>query len=285
MNLKEIKKEAIEVLKYKNNWLKLAVIIVAYYLIYILCNIFYKYDNKIGALAIIVFAIFSIPLAYGVSISFLKVYKKEKVNVLDFIMVGGSNFYEAWEIFFRKVIKLLPWILIVIIVERVGLRYLNQKVVDIILEKNLTYELASSVYRIYIIIINLVLIIFKIVIYIKSLYYCTAEYITYENENVTAKNAIEESEKIITKNKDKWRKLALIFIGIYYVIYIILNVSLNIVENLVETISFNSFIIIGVIFSLLNYIRIISIIICMQLFFVTAYKKVSESHKVENIEQ
>jgi len=283
MNLKEIKKEAIEVLKYKNNWIKLTIMLIAYYLLCYLSKMFYKYDNKIGVLGIIVFAIFSIPFAYGVIVSFIKAYKKEEVHILGFITEGFSNFYKSWEIFFRKLVKLLPWILLVIVIQYVCLEYISTKIGNLIIEKNLSFGLASGLYRTYTTIISIVLTILKIMIYIKSLPYLATEYIIYENENITVKNALEESKKIIAENKDKWRKVTFLFIGINYGLYISLITIMYLIMNALIDTNIESFNSIYLIISVLNYIRMIFIIIVIQAFYVVMYKNKMKSNKTEEI--
>lgn len=59
--------------------------------------------------------IISLPISYGYTASIIKLYRDEKVKVLDFIKLGLSSFKKIWKALILIIFKLAPWYLISIL--------------------------------------------------------------------------------------------------------------------------------------------------------------------------
>ena len=72
-------------------------------------------NNTLQLILSILAFIISVPLSYGLLISFIKLKRDEEVNTFDFLTEGFSNFSRAWLVALNVFVKmLLPVILIVL---------------------------------------------------------------------------------------------------------------------------------------------------------------------------
>jgi len=210
MKLYEIRKEARESLKGK--WGKSVLMILAFTFVLVIIGIISGFmtatfgeneDSLIASLITLATTIILLPIAVGMEFVFIKLKRNEEVDILEFIKVGISNFARIWGISFRIFLKtLLPLIIMaVMIVVSVALfimsfvsgeptGFFTSMIIPIILYIPLT-----------------------IWYYSRILLYSLAFYIAYDNPNMTGKEAVNESAKIMKGNRIKLVLLDLSFIG------------------------------------------------------------------------
>ena len=115
MKFNEINNEAKKYLK--NNFWKLFFII---FLNYIITTILSKFSNNFETVLFkLIYLTFlyavTIPLSYGVLVSFIKISRNEPISILSFISDGMKSFKSIWKVVGRTILKLLfPIILLII---------------------------------------------------------------------------------------------------------------------------------------------------------------------------
>ena len=187
----DFRKEARE--KLSGKWGKAACITLAYVFIFaILGFIEGLFSDTIEALLSIVVTIIDVPLALGLIISLVKLFNNEDVKAFDFLSSGFNNFGKSW---------CIPYIII-----SIGMfQYLRWP----ILHKSSTLFIPTSL-----IIIGFILLIASLIWNItKSYYYQLSYLISAEKPELSAKEAVEESEKLMAGKRGKLFCLQLSFIG------------------------------------------------------------------------
>ena len=210
MTSSEIKSKARESLT--NKWGKAALITFCYFVIEFLINFMISGSERsfplLSSLLSIGGTVISVPLAYGIMMSFMKLKRSENVEAFDFFTDGFSNFGKAWGITWNIVKKMiLPIILIVLI-------YI---LLSISITFAMTFSLfkaSSSAFPIFLTILcALALIGIYIWVAIKYLLYVLSYQIAYDNPNYSNKDVVEESERLMNGNRGKYFVLQLSFIG------------------------------------------------------------------------
>ena len=187
----DFRKEARE--KLSGKWGKAACITLAYVFIFaILGFIEGLFSDTIEALLSIVVTIIDVPLALGLIISLVKLFNNEDVKAFDFLSSGFNNFGKSWCISY--------------IIISIGMfQYLRWP----ILHKSSTLFIPTSL-----IIIGFILLIASLIWNItKSYYYQLSYLISAEKPELSAKEAVEESEKLMAGKRGKLFCLQLSFIG------------------------------------------------------------------------
>lgn len=203
MSISECKKEALS--RLKGNWGKAIGILVAYivfnFLITIVVGIFE--NNALLSLVLsIAQMLITVPLAYGLLYTYFKVYNGENVGAFDFVKLGFNNFSKSWKVSLWTVLKmLLPIILFIVIfvVMIVGASFLmvtGNATSPIILIATIVFYIISMIYMISI-----------------SLYYSLANLIAIDNEEMSAKDAVNTSKEMMKGNRGSLFLLQLSFIG------------------------------------------------------------------------
>ena len=99
-------------------WGKGALITFCYSLIEFALNFLSNLTENLEGLNIVVsiaIIIISVPLSFGLLVSFMKLKRGEEVHAFDFLTIGFSSFSRAWKICFSRLAKLiLPIILLVV---------------------------------------------------------------------------------------------------------------------------------------------------------------------------
>lgn len=208
MVLSDIRKQAREALAGK--WGKGALIVLAYcafefalgFVSGLVDNIaFLKFIMNIATIII------SVPISFGLIASFIKLKRGEEVKAFDFVTYAFSKFSRAWVITGGILSKIwLPLLLYVL--------------ATIALVFATTFGLAasaissSSSFVVIASIIGFALFIAAFIfLFVKSLLYSLAYFVGYDNENMSGKEAAEESAKLMTGNRCKFVLLQLSFIG------------------------------------------------------------------------
>lgn len=194
MKFNEINNEAKGYLK--NNFWKLFFIVL---LNYIITTIFSKFSNHFETtLFKLIYLIFlyaiTIPLSYGVTISFIKTSRNESVSIFDFISDGMKSFKSIWKVIGRTILKLLLPIILLIIGIFLSLVLFNFSILNLG-STNLPLLILS-------IIVSMALTIVPSIYYIiKCFCYSLTNFILYDNPDFTAKEIVAESDKMMKGNK------------------------------------------------------------------------------------
>ncbi len=207
MTSSEIRQKAREALTGK--WGKAALITLCYFLVeYLIGFIIGIFEDSAFSLVLsIANIIITVPLSYGILYEFIKLKRGENVKVFDFFNLGFSNFKRSWKVVFSTIIKMIvPIALIIVafIIFSIGLGVS-------IFEYNNTSTISSlSVISVIALIVMFVAEIWAIV---KGLYYVLSNYIAIDNPEMSSKEAVLESERLMQNNRAKYFLLNLSFIG------------------------------------------------------------------------
>lgn len=187
----------------KSVWMLLAYLLV-FFLIYFIQAIF---PAPFNFLLSIVILIIEIPLGFGLVMSFVKLYNSEEVYAFDFWNFGFKYFSKSWGITGYIFLKLLvPFILLVISYVLMSFGVIGGSI-SIILY-------SSSSGFIFLTFIGAILAIISAIWgATKSFYYLLSYIIAAENENLSAKEVVEESKRLMTGKRAKLFILQLSFIG------------------------------------------------------------------------
>jgi len=143
-----------------------------------------------------------IPMSFGLVTTFIKLKRKQELNYIDFIKDGFSNFNKVWSVFGNTLLKMiLPIICLVlsialIVIGTFVLATTSNFIFIFLIPLGLSCYLASLVFCI-----------------IKGFSYSLVYYILNDNPDMTGKEIVEESSKLMNGNKFKYFCLNLSFIG------------------------------------------------------------------------
>lgn len=206
----EIRKEAREALSGK--WGKGVCIILAYMLITFVIGFFeglFEGNPAIFLIIELAFIVITMPLSFGLIISFMKLKRGEDVKAFGFLKDGFSNFGKSWGIWFHTFIRmLLPVIcFVLILVLMTAMSIYNSA--SAIMSDTVSTSFNS--------LLHLIFVILEIasVIYIvsRSLLYALAYNIGYDNPDFSSKECVVKSAKLMKGNRGNLFLLELSFIG------------------------------------------------------------------------
>ena len=101
--------------KLSGKWGKGACIMLAFVLISFIINFVEGFlPDSMNWIVQIIDIIINIPMAFGLTFAFLKLFKDEEVKVFDFLKLGFSNFGKSWGIAFHTFLKMILPIVLVI---------------------------------------------------------------------------------------------------------------------------------------------------------------------------
>lgn len=201
----------------------------------------------------------SIPITFGLTVSFIKLKRGEDVAIYEFILIGYNYFIRAWAVTLRTALALIvPIILVVVTTISLSVTLVIGTISITTVAKNASsqttlytqYEKIYSQYqknptssnykklqeaqsaldsaqssvaantssrspviRILTLLFTLLTIASYIFLFIKSLSYVLANYIAYDNPQLSAKEAVGQSAELMQENKGKFFVLGLTFIG------------------------------------------------------------------------
>lgn len=169
--------------------------------------------------------IITIPLQYGLIYSFIRIYRNEKYTYGDLFTSAFNNFTKTWKVVGNRLLKLIVPIILVI----VSICILVGSVIFIYIASRTT----SDSHTIYITLAGIFLIIGYIgyiasiiYLFVKDLLYALSYYIMYDNPNLTAKQIVQESEKIMKGQRGKYFCLGLSFFGWILLVMITFGIGL-----------------------------------------------------------
>ena len=196
-------------------WGKAALISLAYFFITFILGFIqglFKEGSFFNSLMALVNFIIEVPLSLGLVIAFVKLYNNTEVKAFDFLTSGFNNFSKSWGIFFQTLLKvLIPIILVIvsIIILFLGLGGSIYSAAALASGGS-----SSSAFFYVLLAIGLIGYIASIIwAATKSYYYLLAPIIVAERPELSAKEAVEESEKLMNGNRAKLFWLQLSFIG------------------------------------------------------------------------
>ena len=200
MTISEIKKEARASLKGK--WGKAIKIVLAYSLLSFLVGLVQGFVGEKSLLYNIIdlaFTIISVPLSFGLIISFIKLKRDEDIKAFEFTKNGFSNFKKSlgitWHIFIRI---LLPMICIILVI--------------ILLLFSILFGVAHDNY---ILAFGIVMLYIATLIYVASrvFLYSVAYNVGYDNPELSSKDCVLKSEYLMKGNRGNIFLLELSFVG------------------------------------------------------------------------
>ena len=228
MTSTEIRRDARNHLTKK--WRKGALITLTYFIIEFVINYLSTLVANLTVLSLIVsiaITVISVPISYGLIISFMKLKRDEDVYAFDFLSLGFSNFSRAWKVGFSMLKKLIIPIILVFISNFVMVMASSYA------SPTSTYHsitgTASSYSNIAICLSIIGLIAFfasSIYCYIKQLSLVLSYNIAYDEPNLTTRQAVEKSQILMKGNKGNYFVLSLSFIGWAFLTIFTLGIGL-----------------------------------------------------------
>lgn len=196
--------------KLLGKWGKCACIMLAFVLISFFINFIESFlPDSIKWIGQIIDIIIDIPMAFGLTFAFLKLFKDEEVKAFDFLKLGFSNFGRSWGVAFQTFLKMVLPAISVIFSYILVLFSISMGIMVV------PYASSSvSCISIVILVIGSILLISSIIWAVtKSYYYQLAYLISIENEDMIPADAVSESEKLMSGKRASLFCLQLSFIG------------------------------------------------------------------------
>ncbi len=188
-------------------WGKAALLTLCYVIITYVISFVCKLIPIIGPIALLVI---STPISFGFLVSMMKLKRGEEVGYTDFLSNGFASFGRVWGVVGNTILKMiLPICLVVIFVIIIAFG-LSGSIVS-----GLAYESTSGVTGFgFLGFIGFIgYIVSLIYAVIKGYLYSLSFYILNDNANMSGKEIVEESERLMRGNRWKYFWLTLTFIG------------------------------------------------------------------------
>ena len=206
-----LRKQAREALK--NNWGKAILLTLAYYFFVIILDAFQKIFFKSPSLSLaysIIELVITVPIAFGLSISFLNLKRQKTTTDFSFVTEGFSRFGKCWNIYLWVLVKmLLP-------------------ICCFIMAIILFCVLLAIRLQIWLVIIISIIAYLTCIVYAVSrgLLYSLVYYIACDEPDLTGKEVVNKSEKLMTGNRGNLFLLELSFIGWMFLGILTLGIGL-----------------------------------------------------------
>ena len=211
MTSTEIKSNARESLKGK--WGKAALLTLVFGIIDYLITLVLNFIPFIGSL---ISFVISLPLSFGFIASLMKLKRGEEVGYVDFFTLGFQSFGKVWAVFGNTLIKMIVPIILVVVAIIVLTIGMGGALGSAILDGSYTTSSMSSVSAGFsgLAIIGFILY-FVAIIYacIKYLLYSLSNFILFDNPDMSGKDIVNESEKLMKGNRWSYVWLNITFIG------------------------------------------------------------------------
>lgn len=208
MTATDTRKKAREALTGK--WGKGAVIALIYAVFTFILNSIsgrMQQESLIAMIINIAIVIVEIPIDYGLIITFIKLKRGEELGYFDFLKDGFNNFGRSWGIIGNTLLKMIVPILLVflsVILMGSSLAFSTTGVVSGVSSGSSSYLVLVGF------LIYFIAIIYSIV---RGLLYSISNYIAYDNPEMSTKEAVEESARLMNGNRGNIFVLELSFIG------------------------------------------------------------------------
>ena len=215
----EIKKNAREALRGK--WgIAISILLIYWafsFLIAILESMFKNFSPAIYTIISFAYYLISIPLHFGLVISFMKLKRNTAVSAFDFLKDGLSHFTKSWGIALYTTLKLLlPFIcLILVFILLFTLFAFNLKMTN------------SSTVTILLTVCSVILYIATLIYMVsRAFLYVLAMNIAYDHPELSSKACVLKSEALMKGNRGNYFMLELSFIGWYILAILSLGIGI-----------------------------------------------------------
>lgn len=204
MTSSQLRANAREALKGK--WGKAALITLIYVIVTFVIQFVLSFIPVFGSIALFVI---SMPLSYGLLVTFVKLKRSEEVSYTGFFNFGFSQFSKVWSVFGNMVLKLIvPLILLVVSIMLMVFGGAGAIVGAAFNTASATAGFSG------ITIIGLIGYIASLIyLVVKGYLYSLSYYILNDNPDKSGKEIVEESEKLMQGNRWNFFWLGLTFIG------------------------------------------------------------------------
>lgn len=269
MKLSEIRQEARNDLK--ESWLKTAIISFIYLVIFFVISFIqtiFKNNDFIYILISIISLVLTIPLAAGLLYTLMKVKNKEEIKIFDFITIGFKNFAKFWKIALRMLLKVLPqFILTVIFAVAMVIGYYGLAISGFFLALAFNGVIFTETIKFYLgllIVGGIGYIVMIFVLLPKFLSFALSYLISYDNNELSAKECIEKSTQLMQGKRWKLFCLYLTFIGWAFILAFIYAVFIQTTPYIIIP-------------TIVLYIGTAFLLPYIVMSFITFYKKISSS--------
>ena len=197
----ELRKQAREALK--NNWGKAILLTLAYYFFIVILDAIQKilFNTPSLSLAYSIFElVITVPIAFGLSISFLNLKRKKTTTAFSFITEGFSRFGKCWNIYLWVFVKmLLPICCFIMAIVLFSLLLAMRLQIWLVIIISIIAYLACIVYAVS-----------------RGLLYSLVYYIACDEPDLTGKEVVNKSEELMAGNRGNLFLLELSFIGWFF---------------------------------------------------------------------
>lgn len=205
----------------KGKWKKAVSIMIVYILVsFIIAYIkdSFQEEGLISSIISLGTLIIEIPLSFGLSFAFFKLFYGENVNSFSFWKLGFDNFKKAWSISLRTALKLLGPVLLVlgaIILLSISIVIsISSGIISAAANASNLVLSSSSITSGFLTFLSFILIIVgSIWGTFKAYYYLLAQIVAFDNPNLTSSECVSKSKELMTNNRLKLFYLQFSFIG------------------------------------------------------------------------
>ena len=269
MKLAEIRQEARNDLK--GLWVKTAIISFIYLVIFFVISFIqtlFRNNDLVYLLMTIISLILMIPLAIGLLYTLIKAKNKEEIKVFDFITIGFKNFAKFWKISLRMLLKVLPQFILTVIFAIVMVAgYINLIVSGFFLALAYDGVVFTSSIKLFLGMFIVGFIGYIVMIFVllpKFLSFALSYLISYDNNELSAKECIEKSTQLMQGKRWKLFCLYLTFIGWAFILAFIYAVFIQTTPYIIIP-------------TIVLYIGTAFLLPYIVMSFITFYKKISSS--------
>ena len=191
--------------------ISLAYLVIAFLIGFIQGNV--EENSFLNLIVSIIVFIIEVPLSFGLVYSMYKLFKDEETSAFDFCSLGFSNFGRAWGITWQMILKMIvPVILIIIshIIFAFSITFYVSSFFSYIYSGSTSEAIIASSLSF----VSVILFIFSVIWALTKYYYYALSFlIAMDNPEMTSKEAVEESKKLMNDNRGKLFGLQMSFIG------------------------------------------------------------------------
>lgn len=196
----------------KGKWGKAALLTLCYVLITVVISFLLGLVPVIGS---IVNLIITLPLSFGLLVSFMKLKRDEEVSYTDFLNIGFSNFGKVWAVFGNMILKMIIPIALIVVFVVIMMVGMGGSITSLFATyySSHSYASAAAGFGGLAIIGFIGYIASAIYATVKGYLYSLSYYILYDNSDKTGKEIVEKSESLMRGNRWSFFWLGLTFIG------------------------------------------------------------------------
>lgn len=190
----------------QGKWGKAALLTLVYVLITFAISFVANLIPVIGSIALFVI---QLPIGYGFIVSFMKLKRGEEVGYTEFLSTGFSSFAKVWGVFGNILLKMIIPIAVLVVAIVIMIVGVSGSIVGLTSNSSGATAGFSGLG-----IIGFIAY-FAALIYamVKGLLYSLSYYILKDNENMSGKEIVEESERLMKGNRWRYFWLGITFIG------------------------------------------------------------------------